>query len=173
MPDVLGKNVKVLFCGMAAGKESCAMKHYYAKRTNKFWRVLFEVGLTQLLIIPSADREKRESNYNLLKNSGIGLTDLVKDSCGMDKDVTPKISDIDRLTSLIKTVSPSILAFNGKAAAKVFLGLRHTRDIKNYGEQIGLAVGMTRIFVLHSTSSANGHWNKKEWQAVRDLVKEK
>lgn len=40
------KKVSILFCGYAKGKKSAQLECYYAGRGNKFWDVLYEVGLT-------------------------------------------------------------------------------------------------------------------------------
>ena len=36
LEDVVDKNTKILFCGMAPGKKSCEMGHYYANTGNRF-----------------------------------------------------------------------------------------------------------------------------------------
>ena len=46
LPDVVLPGLKVVFCGTAAGTRSAQVGAYYAGRGNKFWRTLFQVGLT-------------------------------------------------------------------------------------------------------------------------------
>lgn len=168
LPDVLCENVNIIFCGMAPGKVSCDMKHYYAGPRNKFWKALHEVGFTERQIKPSPDSKIRESNYQLLRDNKIGLTDLVKDACGMDNDVTPKKSDVERLIKLIGEYKPKFFAFNGKRTAKYFF---ETNDI-DYGEHEFNEIKETRFFVLPSTAGlASRYWDVKYWQEVNDLVR--
>jgi double-stranded uracil-DNA glycosylase len=52
LPDVLAPNLKVVFCGTAAGTQSAEVGAYYAGRGNKFWRTLYEIGLTPRQLAP-------------------------------------------------------------------------------------------------------------------------
>ncbi len=55
----------------------------------------------------------------------------------------------------MRTLSPKILCFNGKEAAKAFLGT----DRVEFGE-LEKHIGETLLFVAPSTSGAtNGHWD--------------
>ena len=40
LPDVLGPNLKVVFCGTAAGAVSAKRRAYYAGPGNKFWQTI-------------------------------------------------------------------------------------------------------------------------------------
>ena len=53
LPDLLAPDLKVVFCGTAAGRKSADLGHYYAGRGNKFWKTLFTIGLTPNLLLPS------------------------------------------------------------------------------------------------------------------------
>ena len=70
LPDLLDYNLDVVFCGTGAGTESARRQHYYAGSGNKFWPTLYTVGLTR--------RRLRPSDYEMLLDFRIGLTDLVK-----------------------------------------------------------------------------------------------
>lgn len=52
LPKVLEKDLRIVFCGTAAGKRSAELQMYYAGQGNKFWRVLEEVDLTPELLSP-------------------------------------------------------------------------------------------------------------------------
>ncbi|MBE0528785.1 MAG: mismatch-specific DNA-glycosylase, partial [Thermoleophilia bacterium] len=79
LADVLAPGLSVVFCGTAASARSAAVMQYYAGRGNKFWRILDQTGLTPRLLSPS--------EYRLLPEFGIGLTDIVKGQSGADKDI--------------------------------------------------------------------------------------
>ena len=72
LPDLLDYNLLVVFCGTAAGTVSAERKRYFAGKGNKFWKTLYEVGLTPSRLEPA--------EYKLLLEYGIGLAPLV-DRC--------------------------------------------------------------------------------------------
>jgi TDG/mug DNA glycosylase family protein len=158
LPDVLDFNLKIVFCGMAVENRSAQRSAYFAGVGNKFWRTLFEVGLTPNKLDPS--------EFKKLNAFGIGLTDLIKTEFGNDDAVNSKFQDIQNLRSKIQTFQPRILAFNGKKSAEFFLG--HKVD---YGFQKE-KMSDTKIYVLPSTSSAaNGSWDESYWREIGKLAK--
>ena len=76
LPDRLKPGLKLVFCGTAAGRQSALQQAYYAHGQNKFWKTLFDVGLTPSLFQPH--------DYEKLWAIGIGLTDIAKYTYGMD-----------------------------------------------------------------------------------------
>jgi TDG/mug DNA glycosylase family protein len=158
LKDLLAPGLKVVFCGTAAGEVSAARGEYYAGPGNKFWSVLFEVGLTPRRLAPG--------EYNDLLGFGIGLTDVVKGQAGGDASIDFGRSNPDDLKQKIEHFSPAVLAFNGKKAAQVFLGERRV-DLGLQPEQ----VGETRLFLAPSTSgAANRYWNVEVWYELAELV---
>jgi len=159
LDDLLSADLKIVFCGTAAGDVSAARGEYYAGLGNKFWPVLFKVGLTPRRLAPS--------EYRDLLDYGIGLTDVVKGQSGGDADIDFRRSNPDSLREKMRIYSPSVLAFNGKKAGAVFLG----RTKVEYGLQAE-GLGTTRLFIAPSTSgAANGHWNEQRWHELAELVK--
>ena len=159
LPDVIAPGLRLLICGTAAGTESARVRQYYAGPGNKFWKMLYEVGLTPELLQPR--------DFARLIEYGIGLTDLAKKASGPDADLSAGDMDTERLERLVLTVKPKVLAFNGKQAAKTFL----RRNVE-YGPQPE-RIGDTRIFVLPSTSgAASGFWNPQYWRELALLVSE-
>src|SRR5919197_171696 len=70
LPDYLEADLKLLFVGINPGLISAAAGHYYANPRNSFWRLLYEAGLTPVLLRPEEDYRMPEF--------GFGLTDIVK-----------------------------------------------------------------------------------------------
>lgn len=71
LPDYLTPGLKVVFVGTAAGERSAARGHYYSGRGNRFWELLWAVGLTSdRMLIPEHDAQ--------ILDYGVGLTDLVQ-----------------------------------------------------------------------------------------------
>ena len=158
LPDVLETNLKVVFCGTAAGKTSARLAAYYAGPGNKFWKSLHVVGLTPSLLRPE--------EYPTLPQYGIGLTDLAKYTSGSDLNLNPRDFAVAPFEEKIRTFSPKVLCFNGKKAAETFL----STDRVDFGE-LEKRIGETRLFVAPSTSgAANGHWNISYWQELAELA---
>jgi double-stranded uracil-DNA glycosylase len=153
LPDLLANNLNLVIVGLAAGRASANRQLYYAGPGNRFWRTLYEVGLTPV--------ELRPDDYPKLLDYGIGLTDLEKGACGADSNLKPADFDRLRLRAVIKTRSPRLLAFNGKTTAAHYFDVP-TKQIK-LGRQPD-AIGRTAIYICCSTSPANGHWSREAWE---------
>ena len=160
LPDLLKLNLKVVFCGTAAGRKSAEVGFYYAGPGNKFWKTLFETGLTSRLLMPS--------EFKKLVDWDIGLTDMVKDKSGMDNVLLRSDFKNNGLIEKIEKYSPRFLCFNGKKAAKEFYGVPNVE----YGLQ-EKKIKDTKIFVAPSTSgAANGFWDMNHWINLTLQVKE-
>jgi double-stranded uracil-DNA glycosylase len=159
LPNVLAKNLDVVFCGTAPGTHSAQAKAYYAFPSNKFWPILYAVGLTPRQFAPSEYRE-------LLK-CRLGLTDLAKRVSGADSTLNRKDFGIRALRRLITLYQPQYVAFTSKRAGREFFG-----SAVEYGIQ-PVQLGRTRFFVLSSTSGlASGSWQKgKYWYELAALVR--
>jgi len=157
LEDVIKSNLDIIFCGIAAGKESAKQKSYYAGKGNKFWEILLETKLI--------DKSVNQDNYKKVLDFNIGLTDLVKDQFGGEVLISVKNKDREQLEEKISEFNPKIIAFNGKKVAmeyfkkkNVFYGV--------YDEKIGKSM----VFILPSTSSmANGSWDIKYWKELASL----
>ena len=109
LPDLLSPGLDLVICGTAAGYRSAEVGAYYAHGSNKFWRILAEIGLTP--------RQLKPDEYPLLPKFGIGLTDLAKYYRGADSGLADGDLDITGFRNKIESICPHILAFNGKTAA--------------------------------------------------------
>jgi double-stranded uracil-DNA glycosylase len=162
LPDVLEPNLKVVFCGTAAGEASAKAGAYYAKSTNKFWRTLHSVGLTPVKVAPV--------DFLTVTQYGIGLTDLAKEVSGQDHIIAQEEFDFTGFEERILKYQPRIVAFTSKRGAAEYFK-RPTAKIA-YGLQEE-KIGETRIFVLTSPSGAAGpHWDEAPWQELANLVKD-
>ena len=81
LPDVIRPELKIVFCGTAAGNVSAARGAYYAHPQNRFWSALHAFGLTP--------RKLRPEDYPELPQWGLGLTDIAKHVSGMDRQLPP------------------------------------------------------------------------------------
>ena len=159
LPDVLKSGLKLVICGTAPGPRSYKSRSYYADERNQFWKMLHKLGVTPRLL--------KSEEFEELPKLGIGLTDLAKDTFGVDSTLTVGDYDRTRLKSLILETQPAVLAFNGKEAAKVYFG----RKCVEFGYQHGQDIGTTRLFVAPSTAgAARKYWDENVWRDVMDAA---
>ena len=69
VPDVIARNLDVLFCGVNPGLWTAAVGHHFARPGNRFWKALHLSGFTERLLGPEDERA--------LLRSGLGITNLV------------------------------------------------------------------------------------------------
>jgi TDG/mug DNA glycosylase family protein len=162
LPDRLKPGLKLVFCGTAAGRQSALSRAYYAHAQNKFWKTLYDVGLTPVQFMPH--------DYEKLWELGIGLTDIAKYAYGMDHQLPrdalgPKA--IAALEARIRKATPAILAFTSLNGGRKVMGAGAVA-----GEQAE-RWGQTRLFILPSPSPlAANHWDIKPWRDLARAVKE-
>jgi double-stranded uracil-DNA glycosylase len=153
VPDLLRRDLRLVFCGTAPSKASAAAVAYYAKPGNRFWPALHTVGITPRRFAPSEYRE-------LLKLD-IGLTDLCKIHSGIDSQLPADAFDITAFNEKIALYRPQWVAFTSKNAAQSYFG-----KPVNYGEQVD-RLDHTRFFVLPSPSGlATRFFDIEVWRAL-------
>jgi TDG/mug DNA glycosylase family protein len=157
LPDVLVPNLRVVFCGTAAGTRSAREGAYYAHPGNYFWRTLFEVGLTPRRLSPH--------EFPRVLGYGIGLTDLAKLHFGADHELPYDAFDAAALTRKLARYKPRIVAFTSKNAACGYFG-----RVLAYGEQPE-RIAQSRVFVLTSPSGqARRFWDIRPWRQLAEAV---
>ena len=155
LPDILAKNLAVIFCGINPGRTAAVAGRHFVSGTNRFWRVLHLSGFTPEQISPENDRS--------ILNYGYGLTTAVARP-------TRRASDLSRAElALVGTAferkiagfAPRHVAFLGKMAYAAIVG---NADVQ-WGRQplpfAGALVwllpnpsGLNRNFTLDSLVSA-------------------
>ena len=161
LPDMLRKNLRLVFVGTAASTHSAAVGHYYAHPGNRFWRAIHEAGITA--------RRYQPSEFRALLPLGIGFTDLNKTESGMDRQLTSGAIDVAAVRRKIENFRPRAIAFTSKKAAGLFYG-KPTGAIA-FGRQavdrIPWRQEHCEVFVLTSPSgAASGHWSLEPWREL-------
>jgi TDG/mug DNA glycosylase family protein len=151
LPELLRPEARLVVCG-TAGRASIAR---YAERGNRFWHVLYEVGLTATVLQPG--------DYTLLLENGIALTDLAQYSAGMDAVLPSNALYAARLRDVVEAIKPRALAFNGKNTASMFY--RAGTHRLSYGRQ-SERIGETAVYVLPSTAATSGFWSIEPWRGL-------
>ena len=158
LPDVLAPGLRVVFCGVAAGRVSAAKRAYYAGPGNMFWPMLHKTGLTPRLFAPH--------EYLQVLALGIGLTDVCKTAFGADHELSREAFDAAGFSLKMDMYRPRVIAFDGKFAAKQALG----RKTVPYGRCDDDLSGAA-VFVLPSPSGrARRFWDERVWFELAAFV---
>lgn len=120
LPDIIARDLKVLFCGINPGMSAAASGHHFVGRNNRFWRVIHLAGFTPEEILPQEDRT--------ILSYGYGLTSVVKRPTAradqlLPGEFTAAAAEFERK---IARHTPRFIAFLGKAA---YSGLSGQRDV--------------------------------------------
>src|SRR5580700_7370026 len=67
--DLVGPDLRVLFCGINPGTLSGDLGLHFARRGNRFWKLLYAGGFTESVLSPA--------EQHTLPGRGIGITNLV------------------------------------------------------------------------------------------------
>src|SRR5512133_3348636 len=143
IPDVLGPDLRVLFCGINPGRVSAAAGAHFANPRNDFWRLLQAAGFTRRLLTPA-------EQFDLLEDR-IGVTNAAARTTPGSGDLRKAdfAGAADRLERIAVELKPAWIGFVGKEAYRGAFGER-----AELGGQ-DRRLDETRLFVLPSTSPAN------------------
>ena len=157
LPDLLSYKMDIVFCGTAASKKSKSLNAYYAGPGNKFWKTLYDIGLTKKHLKPQ--------EFKKLLDYDIELTDICKTDYGNDNELDTSKYDVEGFNLKILEYKPKTVCFNGKNAGKAYLNQKKV----NYGYH-DIKIGNTKIFIAPSTSgAASGFWNLTIWKQLPDF----
>ncbi len=152
VPDVLGPELRCVFCGINPGRVSAAANAHFANPRNDFWRLLHDAGFTPRLYDPA-------EQFDLLP-LGWGVTNAAFRMTPGSSDLRRGDFDRGRLETLAAELRPGAIAFVGKEAYRGLFGER-----AELGPQ-ARTLGSTALFVLPSTSPANAavpYATRLEW----------
>jgi double-stranded uracil-DNA glycosylase len=69
LDDLIGPDLRVLFCGINPGALSGELGLHFARTGNRFWRLLCAGGFTETVLTPA--------EQHILPELGVGITNLV------------------------------------------------------------------------------------------------
>jgi TDG/mug DNA glycosylase family protein len=143
VPDVLGPDLRVVFCGINPGYVSAAAGAHFANPRNDFWRLLHDAGFTPKLLRPDEQHEALRF--------GVGLTNAALRTTRGSGDLRRAdfAGAAERLERLAFELRPRATAFVGKEAYRGAFGERPSLGLQ------GRRLAETLLFVLPSTSPAN------------------
>jgi len=160
--DRIKQGVRVLFVGINPGIRSSQTGHHFAGPSNRFWKLLFESGLT-------AERITFEDD-DRLPEFGYGITNIVpRPTPGIDTILPPEyVAGRLKLRRKILRFRPAVVAMVGVTVYRamfperkgpVTLGLQPER------------IGETEVFVLPNPSGRNANFTYAEMLAAFRLLK--
>jgi TDG/mug DNA glycosylase family protein len=144
LPDVLAKDLSVVFCGINPGMSSAAVGYHFASRSNRFWRALHLSGFTPEQLLPQ--------NAGSLLDYRCGLTSAVERPTVGANDLKREdfINARPELEQKIRRYGPRYIAFLGKPACSAIFDQREVR----WGKQT-MQFGGAQVWVLPNPSGLN------------------
>ena len=82
VPDLIGYDLRVLFCGINPGLYSAWARHHFARPGNRFWPALFASGFTKALLRPEQERQLLSEKCgitNLVERPTVGSQELTRE----------------------------------------------------------------------------------------------
>ena len=154
VPDVIGTDLLVLFCGINPGLYTAAVGHHFARPGNRFWPALYRSGFTDRLLSPFEERE--------LMERGLGITNVVPRATASASELTKDdfIKGGRALSAKVRRYRPRIVAILGVGAYRQAFA-QPTAVIGEQDEKIANA----RVWVLPNPSGLNANYQ------LPDLVK--
>ena len=163
VPDIIGPDLRVLFCGINPGIYSAAVGHHFARPGNRFWPALHASGFTDRLFTPDEDRD--------LLWLGFGLTNIVARTTASAKELANDelIGGALRLTRKVEKYQPRVLAILGVSAYRTAF----QQPQATLGQQLD-PMGDTILWVLPNPSGLNAHYQLaslvEHFQELRQIV---
>ena len=160
--DRIKPGVRVLFVGINPGIRSSQTGHHFAGPSNRFWKLLFESGLT-------AERITFEDD-DRLPEFGYGITNIVpRPTPGIDT-ILPLEYVAGRLALRRKILrfKPSIVAMVGVTVYRAMFPER--KGPLTLGPQPE-RIGETEVFALPNPSGRNANFTYAEMLAAFRLLK--
>ena len=145
--DVIAPGLRILFVGINPGLWSGATGFHFARPGNRFWRTLYEAGLTPTLLTPDRQEE--------LLRHGIGVTNLVARTTTSAAELTPTElrEGAQRLLDKLERFRPAKVAFLGVSAYRVAY-LEPTASVGRQSRRLADA----EVWLLPNPSGLNAHY---------------
>ena len=157
--DLIGHNLKVLFCGINPGLYSGATGLHFARPGNRFWKVLYGANFTSRLLDPSEEAELLENGY--------GITCFVsRTTARADELMRQEFIDGGKLLQTkLGIYRPQMLAVLGLGAYRTAFD-RPKAKVGLQDEKLG----ETRIWLLPNPSGLNANYQLDDFiKLFRDL----
>jgi TDG/mug DNA glycosylase family protein len=154
VPDIVAKDLIVLFAGINPGLYTAAIGRHFGRPGNRFWPALHDGGFTPRLFSPFENE--------LLLDLNLGITNLVSRATVRADELADEElrAGARRLEAKVKRLQPTVVAFLGIGPYRVISGVKDAQ----VGQQKEL-FGGSHVWVLPNPSGLNAHYQ------ARDLAK--
>ena len=147
VPDLIARDLRVLFCGINPSLYSVAVRHHFARPGNRFWRTLHGAGFSKRLLRPDEEDE--------LLRSGVGITNVVARGTARADEL--RLEEYGQgallLARKVKRYQPRFVAFLGVQAYR----LAAEQPLARIGAQPSPFAGKP-AWVLPNPSGLNAHY---------------
>jgi TDG/mug DNA glycosylase family protein len=146
LPDLLGPNLSVVFCGINPGLYSAAIGHHFGRPGNRFWPTLHASGFTPRLFTGFDDHQ--------LLALGFGATNIVARTTASADQLSR-----DELLRGARSLRRKLVEHQPRFVA--ILGITAFRTAFQQPKAVGglqaESIGATRVWVLPNPSGLNAH----------------
>jgi double-stranded uracil-DNA glycosylase len=161
VPDVIAKDLKVLFAGINPGLYSAFTGHHFARPGNRFWPALHTAGFTDRLLSPYEE--------NLLLDRGYGITNVVNRASAAADELSAEefAAGGKRLRAKVRRYRPRYLAVLGVGAFRV--AFDRPKAVLGLQDEL---IGETKVWVLPNPSGLNAHYRSRDLAALFATLRE-
>ena len=151
LADLVGPDLRVLFCGINPGTRSGELGLHFARPGNRFWKLLWAGGFTESVLLP----EEQHS----LPGLGIGITNLVGRVTGAASElsVAELREGAAQLEAKVEMLRPRCVAVLGLQAYRTAFG-KPEAVIGRQPELLGTAL----LWLLPNPSGLQAHYQLPE-----------
>jgi TDG/mug DNA glycosylase family protein len=153
--DLVGPDLRVLFCGINPGKLSGELGLHFARPGNRFWKLLCAAGFTESVLLPT--------EQEILPARGIGITNLVAraTSAASELSATELREGARQLGAKVEMLRPRCVAVLGLQAYRTAF-LRPAAVVGRQPELVGGAV----LWLLPNPSGLQAHYQMPEMKEM-------
>jgi TDG/mug DNA glycosylase family protein len=151
LADLVGPDLRVLFCGINPGTLSGELGLHFARPGNRFWKLLYAGGFTESVLSPA--------EQHILPELGVGITNLVGrvTAAASELGVAELREGAKRLEVKAKTLRPRCVAVLGLGAYRTAF----RRPGATIGPQPDL-LGETLLWLLPNPSGLQARYQIPE-----------
>jgi TDG/mug DNA glycosylase family protein len=161
LPDVIARDLDVLFCGINPGLYTAAVQQHFGRPGNRFWPTIYRAGFTPRLFHPSEQLE--------LLQHGCGITNVVARATATAAELTPAdlVEGAQILDAKVRRYRPRVLAIVGIGAYRT--GFVRPKAKMGLQEE---TIGDARIWILPNPSGLNANYQADDLAALFGELRE-
>lgn len=154
VPDLVGPDLRVLFCGINPGRLSGELGLHFAKSGNRFWKLLQAGGFTKEVLTPA--------EQHVLPSLSVGITNLVARATAAASELKPAElrAGAAKLEATASELRPRCVAVLGLQAYRTAFG----RPTATVGEQPEL-LARSSLWLLPNPSGLQARYQLPEMTA--------